>query len=131
MKQVRTAKGRVIDMQALAKANEKIRAVSPGNVNMNARGDRIDSSGNVLQTVQAKSRAAHNTTTAPEQRKMSDVPGNKENKPKPRPAKKAAEADAEPTVIRQEQKMRDDGTSYVEVEYADGSMDVKENDNDN
>jgi hypothetical protein len=54
MKQVKTAKGRVIDMASLAKTNETTRAVSPGNEKMNGRGDRIDSSGNVLQTVKAK-----------------------------------------------------------------------------
>jgi hypothetical protein len=131
MKQVKTAKGRMIDMQALARANEEMRAVSPGNINMNARGDRIDKSGNVIQTVQSRSRAARDTQAAPEQRKMSETPGNKENQP---PKKKKASAPAakttteintDPIVVREEEKTRDDGTRYLEIEYDDGSMEVK------
>ena len=45
MKRVKTAKGRIIDMSALAAKNETTRAVS--NLNMNARGDIIDNRGNV------------------------------------------------------------------------------------
>jgi hypothetical protein len=128
MKQVKTAKGRVIDMAALAKMNETTRAVSPGNEKMNGRGDRIDSSGNVLQTVKAKSQAQHDTTTAPEMRSLSDVPTA--------PAKKARDKKADLeittaeddvlTVIRREEKTRDDGTSYIEIEFDDGSMEVEE-----
>ena len=123
MKQVRTAKGRIIDMGALAKANETVRAVAPGNVNMNARGDRLDASGNVIQTVQAKSRAARDTTSAPEKKKLSDAPGAPA---KPAAPKKKAADPIEPKVVSQQEKTRDDGTKYVEIEYDDGSMDVKE-----
>lgn len=117
MKQVRTAKGRMIDMGALAKANEETRAVSPGNIIMNGRGDRLDQGGNVVQTVQAKSRAVRDTTSAPEKVRLSDAPGA--------PAKKAAKATTE-KVVRRESKEREDGSQYVEIEYADGSIDVKE-----
>lgn len=122
----KTARGRMIDMAALAKANEQVRAV--GNVPMNAKGDRLDASGNVSQTVQAKARAQHNTTSAPEKRKLSDVPGNKEAKAKAK-RKPAAKKKAEPTgpvVMSETKKTRDDGTSYLEIEYDDGSIDVKE-----
>lgn len=122
MKQVRTAKGRMIDMGALAKVNEEVRAVSPGNITMNGRGDRLDASGNVVQTVQAKSRAARDTTQAPEKRKLSDAPGAPA---KPAPKKKAVDP-IEPMVVSQEEKTREDGTRYLEIEYDDGSMDVKE-----
>jgi len=126
MKQVKTARGRVIDMAALAKTNETNRAVSPGNVNMNARGDRIDKSGNVLQTVKAKARAQHDTTTAPEKRRLSDAPGTRDTTPKPKD--KVVEPDIIPQVVRQEEKTRDDGTSYTEIEFDDGSMQTKEMD---
>jgi len=122
MKQVKTARGRVIDMGALAKANEKERAVSPGNVNMNARGDIIDRSGNVVETVQAKSRKVHNTSSAPERRKMSDTP----NVTKTKKAAAPAPDPIGPEVVRREERERDDGTRYIEIEYSDGSMDVEE-----
>ena len=43
----RSAMGKNVDMAALRTQNEKIRAV--GNMNVNARGDTIDSNGNVIQ----------------------------------------------------------------------------------
>ena len=72
MKQVKTARGRVIDMAALAKANEQVKAV--GNAQMNARGDRLDNSGNVVATVQSVARKQHEVASAPEKRKLSDAP---------------------------------------------------------
>jgi hypothetical protein len=118
MKQVKTVRGRVIDMAALAKANEEVRAVAPGNTNMNARGDRLDSTGNVVATVQAVARKQHNTTTAPEKRKLSDAPTASK--------KASTNKKAEKLVVRKEEKARDDGTRYLEIEYEDSSMEVKE-----
>jgi hypothetical protein len=43
----RTALGKSIDMASLRAKNEKVRAV--GNMNVNARGDTIDSNNNVIQ----------------------------------------------------------------------------------
>lgn len=43
----RTAQGKMIDMSQLAARNEKVRAV--GNMNVNARGDIIDSNNRVIQ----------------------------------------------------------------------------------
>lgn len=43
----RSAMGKSVDMAALRQKNEQIRAV--GNMNCNARGDTIDSNGNVIQ----------------------------------------------------------------------------------
>lgn len=130
MKQVKTAKGKVIDMSALAKANEERPAVSPGNIKMNARGDRIDSSGNVKETVQARSRRVHDTKSVPEKKKLSEAPGaKKDNAEAKAKAKKREEVEAsglEPGELRRETKIRDDGTQYIEIEYEDGSMDVKD-----
>jgi hypothetical protein len=130
MKQVKTARGRIIDMGALAKANEEMRAVSPGNVNMNARGDHLDSSGNVTKTVQAKSRAARNTTSAPEKRKLSEVPGAPD-KPKKEPAPQAsAKATGDDQrIVSQTEKTREDGSRYLEIEFEDGSIQTAELDN--
>jgi hypothetical protein len=124
MRQVRTARGRLIDMGALAKANEQQRAVSPGNIKMNARGDRLDPSGNVIQTVQAKARLQHKTSSAPEKRKLSEVPGAP---PKVKVKKKSSKrATSDPIIVREEEKTREDGSRYIEIEYEDGSMNVKE-----
>jgi hypothetical protein len=48
----KTAMGKVVDMGALAAKNEKARAV--GNMKVNARGDTIDSTGNVVKSITSK-----------------------------------------------------------------------------
>lgn len=48
----KSALGRQVDMGALAARNEKVRAV--GNMNVNARGDTIDSYGRVIMPVNEK-----------------------------------------------------------------------------
>jgi len=117
MKQVRTAKGRVIDMAALAKTNEEVRAV--GNAQMNARGDRLDASGNVIATVQSVARKQHETTSAPEKRKLSNAPSATK-------VKKTTKADKQPVIINEIEKTRNDGSKYIEIEYDDGSIVTKE-----
>ena len=49
MSTYRTSKGQIIDMAALAAKNERTRAV--GNMKVNARGDTIDSFGNIITPV--------------------------------------------------------------------------------
>ena len=44
----RTAQGRIIDLGALEVQNEHVRAV--GNMNVNARGDKLDADGRVIST---------------------------------------------------------------------------------
>jgi hypothetical protein len=49
MSKRRTAQGKMLDMGALIKQNEHVRAV--GNMKVNARGDKIDSHGRVITPV--------------------------------------------------------------------------------
>lgn len=52
MAKYKTALGRTVDMAALAAKNERVRAV--GNMKVNARGDTIDSNGNIVKSVTSK-----------------------------------------------------------------------------
>lgn len=52
MAKFRTALGKTVDMSALMAQNERVRAV--GNMNVNARGDTIDSHGKVVVPVTKK-----------------------------------------------------------------------------
>jgi hypothetical protein len=117
MKQVKTAKGLVIDMGALAKMHEETIAVSPGNTRMNARGDVVGASGNVIQTTQAISRAAHDTTNAPQKKKMSESLATPSRK---KPMESA------PKILSKTQKERPDGSVINEIEYDDGSIEIEE-----
>jgi hypothetical protein len=47
-KQYRTAQGKIVDLGAIQLQNEHVRAV--GNMNVNARGDTIDSKGNSIDS---------------------------------------------------------------------------------
>ena len=59
----RTAQGRVVDLGALQAQNENVRAV--GNMQVNARGDRIDANGQVISTrAQQVNRNLDRTTSA-------------------------------------------------------------------
>ena len=52
MAKYRSAKGKEIDMGALASKNERVKAV--GNMKVNARGDIIDAQGNIVVPVNKK-----------------------------------------------------------------------------
>lgn len=114
MRQVKTARGKTLDMAALAKKNEDTKAVS--NVPMNAKGDRLDSKGNVKTTVQTIARAQMDVKEAPEQVGLSN----------PKPSSKKAEEKivGTPVELSRTVKSRDDGSSYEEIEYDDGSFET-------
>ena len=60
----RTAQGKMVDMSRLAAQNEKVRAV--GNMNVNARGDVIDSHNKVIKDNTKRVKSTYQkTVTAP------------------------------------------------------------------
>lgn len=59
----RTAQGKMIDMSVLAKKNEGTRAV--GNMNVNARGDLLDSNNKVIQDRNTRVTSAYSKTVNP------------------------------------------------------------------
>lgn len=122
MKQVKTAKGKILDMAGLAKKYEETRAV--GNVPMNAKGDRLDKAGNVKATIQNVSRAQHDVIE-PAQPAPASNPIPTRNDPPADPVMATA-PDPDPVVISEEEKTREDGTVYVEIEYDDGSIETRE-----
>ena len=122
-RQIKTAKGRIIDMGALSAKNETDKAV--GNILMNARGDRLNPDGSVRLTVEQMARLDQNSKVPPHRTAISD--------PKPvMPAQAAqqrvdvpeVELDQEP--VSKITRTRDDGTKYVEIEYDDGSVETLE-----
>jgi hypothetical protein len=122
MKQVKTAKGKILDMAGLAKKYEDTRAV--GNIPMNAKGDRLDKGGNVKATIQNVSRAQHDVIE-PAQPAPASNPIPTRNDPPADPVMAAA-PDPDPVVISEEEKTRDDGTVYIEIEYDDGSIETRD-----
>ena len=139
---VRTARGLMIDMSAMASKHEKTRAVS--NVAMNARGDRLNSDGSVKVSAEDIAVAHHNNTVPPQQQPISDTKPIIEEKPKEAPKKQTAKPAStpppqepeipnleeqftqEPEAISKITRTRKDGTKYVEIEYDDGSIETLE-----
>ena len=137
---IRTARGALIDMAALAAKNETTRAV--GNVPMNARGDRLNEDGTVKMKAEDIAVAHQNLQQPPNQTPISD-PKPIEPKPikateqAPQPPKQQAPQEPvmpdleeqfsqEPEAISKITRTRDDGTKYVEIEYDDGSIETLE-----
>lgn len=122
-RQIKTAKGRIIDMGALTAKNEKVKAV--GNVLMNARGDRLNPDGSIRLTVEQMARIDQDRKTPPTRTAISD--------PKPVMPEQTAqkrvdvpEVELDPEPISKITRTRDDGTKYVEIEYDDGSVETLE-----
>ena len=141
---IRTARGAMIDMAALAAKHETTRAV--GNVPMNARGDRLNEDGTVKMKAEDIAVAHQNLQQPPNQTPISDP---KPIEPKPIKATEQAPEQApeqpkqqapqepiipnleeqfseEPEAISKITRTRDDGTKYVEIEYDDGSIETLE-----
>ena len=149
---VRTARGVMIDMSAMASKHEKTRAVS--NVAMNARGDRLNSDGSIKVSAEDIAVAHQNIQQPPQQQPISDpkpiepVVFKEQVKPQPKkatPKQEKAEPvkpnipQPEPEMVNLEEKFsetpeaiskitrtRNDGTKYVEIEYDDGSIETLE-----
>ena len=112
----RTAQGRIVDFGALQAQNEQVRAV--GNMQVNARGDKLDADGNVISTrAQQVNRNLNRTTNA--------VPG-------PIPTSTQAQKETDAAAIRaadqekleqarlQRQALRDQGAVPQVAEPATG-----------
>ncbi len=79
MSKYKTAMGKTIDMSRILAKNEHIRAV--GNMSVNARGDTIDSKGNVVVPVTKKVGSAYQKTVT--NRTANIVKNNKPKAPIP------------------------------------------------
>lgn len=123
MRSVKTARGKVIDMAALAAKNETARSV--GNVLMNARGDRLNSDGSIKYTAEeiARADAAQRTpaTTTPISNPKPITPV-----PTPEPEIEQPVVEPEPEAVSKITRTRDDGSKYAEIEYDDGSIETLE-----
>lgn len=130
-RQVRTARGKMIDMAALSAKNETARAV--GNVLMNARGDRLNPDGSIRYTAEQIARADQNIKQPPVETAISD-PKPLQPKPvaktEPQPNPVMPTVELEPEIVSKITRTREDGSQYMEVEYEDGSIETIEVNNE-
>lgn len=124
MKTAKTAKGRRINMSALARKHEQERAVS--NVHINARGDIIDNRGIVKVTREEIKKEYYKDTVIGVEESVAIKEDKEAVTPKPIDEMTQDEILDELTSQSQEvsrkKRKRKDGTVYYEVEYEDGSM---------
>jgi hypothetical protein len=112
----KTHRGKEFNMTAFAEKNGDVRAV--GNASMNARGDIIDSKGNVKIPNQVISRASanlkNNETSSVSLKADAEIKDT---------APTGAPVSAGPTIVGTRDIVTEDGTS-TEIEYSDGSIQV-------
>lgn len=148
-RKIKTARGRIIDMGALAARNEQVKAV--GNILMNARGDRLNPDGSVRITAEELARMDQDRKSPPTTAGISDPKPVSASQPKPAAKTKpqpdpvapldeyndsrlttANDGEGEdtgypaPEAVSKITKTRDDGTRYMEIEYDDGSIETLE-----
>ena len=102
----RTAQGKVVDLGALEVQNEHVRAV--GNMNVNARGDKLDADGNVISTrsQQVNRNLNRTTNTAP-----GPIPASSRAQKEDAAAIRAAEQEKIEQARAQRQALREQGTA--------------------
>ena len=119
----KTHRGREFNMSAFAEKNGETRAV--GNSSMNARGDIIDARGNVKIPTQTISRTLADVKN--KESKTVSLKADETIAPVKNTAVKADPVDVEEVglqIVSQREIDTEDGPA-IEIEYDDGSMEVK------
>ena len=132
MREVRTARGRILNMQALSDANPTTRAVS--NVNVNAKGDLLDEHGKIIVDKGVITAAYYEgdpkATKAVSIKKSTDRDPKKKIQPKVKKEEPIVTMDSardnDSTIVNDGIITRDDGSQYREIEYNDGTMETIE-----
>jgi hypothetical protein len=102
----RTAQGKIVDLGALEVQNEHVRAV--GNMNVNARGDKLDANGNVISTrSQQVNRNLNRTTNAT----AGPIPASSRAQKEDTAAIRAAEQEKIEKARAQRQALREQGAA--------------------
>jgi hypothetical protein len=118
MKTVKTARGNMLDMGALSTKYERERAVS--NVPVNARGDIIDSRGDIRVPKEKIASKYYRDSVPGAETRVSIKSDSSDAAPASKPAQTSV------TEVARRRRTRDDGTQYDEIEFSDGSMTVHE-----
>lgn len=102
----KTAMGKAVDMSSLSSQHEKTRAV--GNMNVNARGDIVDSHNQVIQDNTKRVKTTYNNS-------ISDhlTPGTAPEAPKPLPKKSELVADEPVELTKDEEELFNDDDEEV------------------
>jgi DNA-directed RNA polymerase subunit M/transcription elongation factor TFIIS len=122
MRNVKTARGKVLNISALAAQNETARAV--GNVPVNARGDIIDNRGKVQVSREEVTKQAYREAAPDATTKIMAIKEDEQNIAEimEEPKKKSQPKEGKVEEVERQLKQREDGSQYIEIEYSDGSF---------
>ena len=118
----KSAKGKIIDMEAMRVANEK--TIAAGNMKVNAKGDRIEG-GKVVQTSKERVKPSYDTVTQTAEVSMKK-PLSRSDADEVTPKTKKAPEPMEAEMTTETVKTREDGSKYREVLSPDGDIEVKD-----
>lgn len=121
MTMIRTAMGKLIDMNAITKQNENTIAV--GNVPMNAKGDRISPDGKIVVSASDIARVQRDISDVTTTVGISEVNNPEQIIEKQKNTKKKKH---EPKIVNERTRYGINGEEIIEVEYEDGSIEVKD-----
>ena len=118
----KSAKGKIIDMEAMRVANEK--TIAAGNMKVNAKGDRIEG-GKVVQTSKERVKSSYDTVTQTAEVSMKK-PLSRSDADEVTPKTKKAPKSMDAEMTTETVKTREDGSKYKEVLTPDGDIEVKD-----
>ena len=117
----RTYRGKMIDMDALQRQNEKSTAL--GNMGVNAKGDKLGSNGQVVEPANSRTRKHYNTT-----RKTVNTKGSLKSQPAQEEEKVFDEPKEEKTAKKTKtQSPKKTEKSKKEVEQDNGDIVIEDN----
>lgn len=118
----KSAKGKVVDMEAMRVANEK--TIAAGNMKVNAKGDVVKG-GKVVQTAKERVTPSYETVTQTSNASLrKPLSRSDADEVTPKPKKVAEPIEAEMTTDTL--KSRDDGSKYREIINPEGDIEIKE-----
>ncbi len=120
MRKIISARGREVNMVAIAAKHETDRAV--GNVSMNARGDIIDNRGNVKITREEVTREIYKAASPDATAKAASIKDDQIIVDEVQELHEEKRKKKKLTEVNRQLRERPDGSQYIEVEYNDGSM---------
>ncbi len=120
MRRIISARGREVNMVAIAAKHETDRAV--GNVSMNARGDIIDNRGNVKITREEVTREIYKAASPDATAKAASIKDDQIIVDEVQELHEEKRKKKKLTEVNRQLRERPDGSQYIEVEYNDGSM---------
>jgi|TARA_R110002074_G_scaffold142177_1_gene288627 hypothetical protein len=113
---IRSARGKKINMATIVAKGERERAVS--NAPLNARGDIIDSRGEIKVTREKLSKEFYKDNLPGVEEEISISSSDETDVIE----EVAIEKEEIVTEVSRTERIREDGTPFIEVEYSDGSM---------